>query len=80
MTYRHNLRNEVIVLKALLKLACSELLRRCIELPPILAKWYQAQVELTRLRKPRPASVKSELTVDRVQQLMKEGIDFSDFS
>ena len=77
-SHRHNRRNEVVILKALLKLACSELLRRCIPLSPVLEKWYQSQRILTQLGHGRRERLKGELTVERVQQLMANGVDLDD--
>lgn len=78
MTHRHNSRNEVIVLRALLKLACSELLRRSIELPTVLDKWYRSQRILTQLGRSHKERLQGSLTVERVQQLLQQGVDLDD--
>jgi len=73
--HRHNCRNEVVKLTALLKLACSELMRRGIDLPVVLDKWYRAQRVMTQLRKGGRDRLTGELTVERVQQLLRQGVD-----
>lgn len=77
-SHRHNRRNEVVALTALLKLACSELLRRSIDLPVALDKWYKAQRILTKLRRGSNGRLEGDLTVERVQQLMSQGVDLDD--
>lgn len=54
--------------KALLKLACEALFRANVPMPPLVHKWYRAQLLLGWLKKKRLMVSSTELTIDMVQE------------
>lgn len=71
--YRGSQRDELVRLRALLKVACLMLAKEKIPFPKPLAKWWTAQRNLEWLKLPRKKRERAEITVDMAASLIREG-------
>jgi len=71
--YRSSQRDELVRLRALLKVACLVLAQNKIPFPKPLAKWWTAQRNLEWLKLPKAKRERAEITVDMAAGLVREG-------